>query len=86
MCRIMNRKVGYVFPMVVVSMLPHADFGPNDDREDTLHFIISGQSGNGRQSDSRREGGAANFTFYVSDFLLLVELYIVELQFQSRLS
>ena len=34
-------KVGCVFPMVVVSMLPHADFGPNDHRDDALHFIQS---------------------------------------------
>ena len=26
--------------MVIVSILPHAEFGPNDDREDTRHFII----------------------------------------------
>ena len=25
--------------MVVVSMLPHADFGPNDHRDDALHFM-----------------------------------------------
>ena len=25
--------------MVVVSMLPHTDFGPNDNRDDALHFI-----------------------------------------------
>ena len=27
-------KLGRVFPMVVVSILPHAEFGPNDHRED----------------------------------------------------
>ena len=32
-------KVGYVFLMVGVSMLPHAEFGRNDHREDALHFI-----------------------------------------------
>ena len=32
-------KVGYVFQMVIVSILPHAEFGPNDDREDAPHFI-----------------------------------------------
>ena len=31
-------KVGYVFPIVVVSLLPRAKFGPNDYREDALHF------------------------------------------------
>ena len=31
-------KVGCVFPMVVVSILPHAEFGPNDHRKDALHF------------------------------------------------
>ena len=31
-------KVGCVFPMVVVPILPHADFGPNDHRENTPHF------------------------------------------------
>ena len=33
-------KVGCVFPMVVVSILPHAEFGPNDHREDASHFIL----------------------------------------------
>ena len=32
-------KVGCVFPMVAVSMFPHAKFGPNDYREDTSLFI-----------------------------------------------
>ena len=27
-------KVGYVFPVVVVSILLRAEFGPNDHRED----------------------------------------------------
>ena len=31
-------KVGCVFPMVVVSILPHAEFGQNDHREHTPHF------------------------------------------------
>ena len=34
-------KVGCVFPMVVVSLLPHAEFGPNDHLEDATHFICS---------------------------------------------
>ena len=33
-------KVGCLFPMVVVSILPHADFGPNDHRDDALHFTM----------------------------------------------
>ena len=32
-------KVGCIFPMVVVSMLTHAEFGPNDHREDASYFI-----------------------------------------------
>ena len=31
-------KVGCVFPMVIFSILPHAEFGPNDYQEDTPHF------------------------------------------------
>ena len=31
-------KVGRVFPMVVVSIQPHAEFGRNDHREDAPHF------------------------------------------------
>ena len=31
--------MGCVFAIVVVSMLPHAEFGRNDHREDTPHFI-----------------------------------------------
>ena len=33
-------KVGCGFPMVVVSILPHAKFGPNDRRVDAIHFIL----------------------------------------------
>ena len=33
-------KEGYVFPMVVISILPHAIFGPNDHLEDAPHFTI----------------------------------------------
>ena len=31
-------KGGCVFPVAIVSMLPHAEFGPNDHREDAPHF------------------------------------------------
>ena len=31
-------KVGCIFLMVVVSILPHTEFGPNDHREDVPHF------------------------------------------------
>ena len=31
-------KVGCVFPMVAVSILPHAEFGPNDHRADAPRF------------------------------------------------
>ena len=31
-------KVGWVFPMVVISILPQAKFRPNDHREHALHF------------------------------------------------
>ena len=31
-------KVGCVFPMVVVSILPHAEFEPNDHQKDTPDF------------------------------------------------
>ena len=34
-------KVGCVFPMVNVSILPQARFGPSDPREDAPHFTIS---------------------------------------------
>ena len=34
----MRRKVGCVFTMVVVSILPQAELGPNDHREDAPHF------------------------------------------------
>ena len=29
-----------VFPVVVVSMLPHAEFGPNDHQEDAPYFTF----------------------------------------------
>ena len=36
-------KVGCVFPVAVVSVLPHAEFGPNDYQEDAPHFkLLSG--------------------------------------------
>ena len=34
----LNSKEGRVFPLVVVSILPHAEFEPNDHREDAAHF------------------------------------------------
>ena len=33
-----QNKVGCVFPMIVVSILPHAEFGPNNHREYASHF------------------------------------------------
>ena len=36
--KIRSGKVGCVFPMIVVSLLPHAKVGPNDHREDATHF------------------------------------------------
>ena len=33
-----THKVGYMFAMVVVFMLPHMEFGLNDHREDAPHF------------------------------------------------
>ena len=36
-----HNKVGRVFSMVIVSILPHAGFGPNDHREDAPHIICS---------------------------------------------
>ena len=33
-------KVGCVFPMVGVSLLPDAEFGSNDHREDAPHFNL----------------------------------------------
>ena len=31
-------KLGRIFPMVVVSIPPHAEVGPNDHRKDAPHF------------------------------------------------
>ena len=36
---LIRSKVGYVFLMVVVFILPQAEFGPNDHRDGALHFI-----------------------------------------------
>ena len=38
MLHLIVSKVGRVFPIVVVSILPHAEFGPNDLRKDAPHF------------------------------------------------
>ena len=35
-----KNKVGCGFPMIVVSILSNAEFGPNDHREDASHFKI----------------------------------------------
>ena len=35
----MGRKEGCVFPMLDVSISPYAELGPNEYREDALHFI-----------------------------------------------
>ena len=35
-------KVGRVFPMIIVSILPHARFGRNGHQEDAHHFSIFG--------------------------------------------
>ena len=36
----MRNTVGCAFPTVVVSILPHGEFGRNDHREHPLHFKI----------------------------------------------
>ena len=33
-----SNKLGCIFPMVIVLILPHTEFGWNDDREDATHF------------------------------------------------
>ena len=33
-------RVGHVLPVVVVSILPHAEFKRDDHREDAPHYII----------------------------------------------
>ena len=45
--RFWNGKMGCVFPIIVVSILLHTKFGPNDHRVDTPHFI-RGQEVNGK--------------------------------------
>ena len=37
-CQEITNKVECVFPIVVDSMLPHAEFGPNDHRKDAPRF------------------------------------------------
>ena len=37
----LHSKVGCAFPMVIVAILPHAEFGPNDHREAAPLFTIS---------------------------------------------
>ena len=39
-------KVGCVIPMVVISILPHVNFGLNDHRKDTPHFTVLKDSEN----------------------------------------
>jgi len=39
--RVRDCKVGCVFTMVVVCILPHAEFGLNDQREDAPHFTVN---------------------------------------------
>ena len=35
-------KVECVVPVIIISILPHADFGQNDHQEGTAHFIKHG--------------------------------------------
>ena len=37
--RFFEGKVGCILPMVVISRLPHPEFGPNHHQEDVPHFI-----------------------------------------------
>ena len=37
-----HHKVGCVFPMITVSILPHGQFGPNNHREDVSHVSLQG--------------------------------------------
>ena len=34
----MSIKIGYAFPMVAISLLPHVGLGADDHREDAHHF------------------------------------------------
>ena len=36
---ILTSKVGCVFPLIIIPILPQAEFGPNDHQEDAPHFI-----------------------------------------------
>ena len=38
-------KVGCVFSMIFVSILPHAEFGPNDHQENAYHFTVKSADG-----------------------------------------
>ena len=40
----LNSKEGRVFPLVVVSILPHAEFGPNDHWKDAPDFSFMSSS------------------------------------------
>ena len=36
---VIHEETGRIFPLVVVSILPHADFRQNDNREDALTLV-----------------------------------------------
>ena len=59
-------KVGCVFPMVIVSMLSHAEFGPNDYGEDEPHF---------RNSDSFTFAASLLVLWYATDLLFRLKIF-----------
>ena len=61
----LNDKVGCVYPMVIISMLSHAEFGPNHHGEDVLHF---------RNSDSFTFAASLLVLRYTTDLLFRLKI------------
>ena len=81
-------KVGCVFPLVVVSILPHADFGRNDHREDAPHFNWRSWKKRHIRKDKRckrtwfpasifSQGNINNFRFWSSSKINICQEWIV---------
>ena len=56
-------KVGFVFAMVVISILPHVEFGPNDHRKDVPHFSF------GMLKDPSSRPSTSFFFKFLEEFL-----------------
>ena len=71
--------MGRVFPMVVDTILPQAEFGPNDHRKDALHFTTYYQF-NPKPSIKRLNAIQKNVDISGALFLLRIQFKFTQTQ------